>query len=305
MSAPSPSCPSCGANLPNLLGKLPDNEWFAGKKLERPLRGGSLYRCAQCLLKFRFPLADAATYHALYDNAETTTWSAISARPDWDLILSQIDALKPQGGSVLDFGCYSGGLLARLDSRHERYGIEVNRGAARVTQERTGAQVWSGLGEIPSGLRFDIIVIADVIEHLPNPLDLLERLGARLAEDGVIIITTGDADARLWNRFGSNWWYCFYPEHIVFVSCAWAGRALPPKGWSILLCQSFQYHHFGRGKRAIEYALTCAYGLAPRLFLYVGNTLKRWFGRGAMTSVPGNGVSADHLLIAVTRNRPP
>jgi len=288
-----------------LLGRLPDSEWFAGKQLDRPLAGGSLYRCAQCRLKFRYPLASASTYLALYDNAETRTWSGSTARADWDLIVGRIEALKPNGGRILDFGCYSGGLLSRLDERYERFGIEVNRDAARVARESSGARVWETIDAIPGDLRFDVVVIADVIEHLADPRSLIEALGSKLAEGGAIVVSTGDADNPLWNRFGANWWYCFYPEHIAFVSQAWVERALSPRGWSILHCQRFSYHRFGPGRRLIEWVFSYAYGWFPRAYLYIGNAFKHWFGRGAVTSVPGNGVTADHLLFAVGRKPPP
>lgn len=229
MSASPLRCPSCGASDPNLLGKLPDSKWFAGMPLTDPILGGHLYRCEQCLLKFRFPLETPTTYQTLYDNAKTNVWSADTERPDWDLITAQVNTLKPEGGRILDFGCYTGGLLSRMGARYERFGIELNREAAHAAQQTTGARVWPTIKEIPANLKFDIIVIADVVEHIPNPNALFELLEPRLAERGVVIVATGDADTPLWNRFGANWWYCFYPEHIAFISMGWAQRVPPPK----------------------------------------------------------------------------
>lgn len=305
MSAANPSCPCCGTAESALLGGLPDSKWFAGKQLAHPLPGGALYRCVQCRLKFRYPLASAAHYLTLYDNTETSTWPAATTRPDWDLIVGQIDTLKPNGGRVLDFGCYCGGLLSRLDARYERFGIEVNRHAASVARDASGARVWHAIEDIPANLRFDVVVIADVVEHLPDPRRLFDLLETRLAECGAVVVSTGDADNALWNRFGANWWYCFYPEHIAFVSRAWVEGALCPQGWSILHWQHFRYQRLSGTRRRIALVFAFAYGWFPRAFLYIGSVLKRWSGRGAVTSVPGNGVSPDHLLFAVGRKPPP
>jgi SAM-dependent methyltransferase len=196
-------------------------------------------------------------------------------------------------------------LLSRLNSRYERFGIEVNRDAARLAQDTTGARVWQSIEEVPAHLQFDIVVIADVVEHLPDPRYLFELIEGKLAQGGVVIVSTGDADNRLWNFFGANWWYCFYPEHIAFVSRAWIDRALCPRGWFVLHCQRFRYRRCSQARRILELALVCAYGFWPRGYLYIGNVLKRWAGRSVVTSVAGNGVSADHLLFAVARNRPP
>lgn len=301
MSTTTARCPGCGADATIFLGQLPDSRWFAGKPLAQLLLGGGLYRCKHCRLKFRFPVRTADTYRDLYDNAATATWSAENIRPDWDLIISRIDTLKPLGGRVLDFGCYAGGLLSRLDARYERFGIEINRDAARVARHSGNARVWAAVEDLPADLRFDVIVLADVIEHVHDPAGLLDCIAALLDAEGVVILTTGDADNRLWNFFGANWWYCFYPEHIAFVSNAWAQLALRPRGWSIVCCERFFYRHFDAPQRLLQLVLTCTYGLFPKFFLRMIGTLKSRLGRGATTSVPGNGVSADHLLIVLSR----
>lgn len=300
-----PLCPCCGAEDTVLLGRLPDSEWFAGKNLSHPLSGGCLYRCSECQLKFRYPVETLDTYSALYDNAETSTWPTETARTDWDLILVQINRLAPKGGRVLDFGCYTGGLLSRLDARYERFGVEVNRDAAHIAEDGIGARVWSTVHEIPVEQRFDVIVMADVVEHVPNPIALFDTLATRMADGGAIIVTTGDADAPLWSLFGANWWYCFYPEHIAFISLAWTRDTLCRRGWSILGHQRFRHGRLGIFRRLTDFALACVYGVAPRMYFLAASYLKARTGRAGVTSVPGNGVSADHLLLVLCRERCP
>ncbi|HVI25615.1 MAG TPA: class I SAM-dependent methyltransferase [Xanthomonadaceae bacterium] len=300
MSDKASQCPCCGASDPKWLGALPDSEWFAGKRLTHRLNGGALYRCKTCFLKFRFPLEDPASYHTLYDNAETRTWPAQSRRIDWDLILEQISHFKPEGGKVLDFGCYSGGLLSRLDGRYERFGIEINREAARIAQEAAGAHLWNNLEAMPADQRFDVIVIADVLEHVPNPQTLFDHLKRNLGKDGIVVATTGDADNPLWNWFGANWWYCFYPEHVSFVSKKWVEQILLPNGWSLMTYKRFRYRRLSPFLGLVELASACMYGLFPRAYLHIQSVLKR---SRALTSAPGNSVTADHLLITLARKR--
>jgi SAM-dependent methyltransferase len=295
-------CPCCGDFAPKRIGSLQDSYWFAGKRLAQPLPGGTLYRCRRCLLKFRHPIAPPDTYRALYDNAETATWSGHTPRPDWDIIVSEITGLRPDGGRVLDFGCYTGGMLSLLESRYARFGVEINREAARLAGETTGACIWHGIDDIPGEERFDVIVLADVVEHLPDPRALLEALASRLADGGTILVSTGDANASLWNLFGANWWYCFYPEHIAFVSKAWVQCALVPRGWSLLNCRQFRYRRLMPVQGLIELALACLYGLFPRAYLYIASAVSS--ASGEVTGVPGNGVSADHILIALSWERP-
>jgi SAM-dependent methyltransferase len=282
------------------LGRLPDSTWFAGKRIEKPLVGGVLYRCCRCQLKFRYPTLDG--YEKLYDNTAVSSWSASAARPAWDLINNYISARLPQGGRVLDFGCYTGGLLARLGPAFGRYGVEINKAAAAVATREQLAQVWASSDDIPSTLRFDAIVASDVIEHLSDPGHFIDMLSPLLADNGIFIITTGDAENRLWNRFAANWWYCFYPEHIAFISEAWVDYYLRSSGLSVEHCERFRYRHIPFGRHFIETMLTYFYGYFPRTCLRLGNMIRAIFGHPGMTSAPGNGVSADHLIVVLARN---
>lgn len=295
------SCPSCGNDSLSLLGGLPDARWFAGRQLARTLRGGDLYRCSHCTLKFRYPVLETAFYDEMYDNAGTSTWHMETSRPDWDLISAYINGHKPLGGSVLDFGCYCGGMLARLDQKYQLHGVEINRAAAAIASERTRAMVWPSLQDVPESSLFDVIIATDVVEHVQNPASLIDRLGGLLSEDGVLILTTGDANNDLWSRFGANWWYCFHPEHIAFISRTWIDRMADDLGLSVLQCDTFRYRRLGTIRLLFEIVLTYWYGLLPNLYLQMGNLLKKALGRPEMTSVPGNGVSADHILIVLAR----
>jgi 2-polyprenyl-3-methyl-5-hydroxy-6-metoxy-1,4-benzoquinol methylase len=284
-----------------MLGKLPDSRWFAGKHLAHALPGGDLYRCDHCLLKFRYPVHRVEIYKELYDNAAIATWPADTARPDWDLISGHILEWLPQGGSVLDFGCYSGGLLARLGSAYERYGVEINRAAAAVASERIRGRVWPSIDDLPTNLRFDVVVVADVVEHVENPAELIHKLTALLSDHGILIVTTGDADNFLWNRFGANWWYCFYPEHIAFLSKSWLQYFSQRAGLVIVRCETFRYCKQSVIRRSVGFLFTCCYGWFPAAYLRLGGLLKEMLGRPGIKSVPGNGVSADHLFLVLTR----
>ena len=304
-SFPGVVCPCCGGYALRLLGSLPDGRWFAGKRLAQPLPGGKLYRCHRCQLKFRHPVHDNAVYQQLYDNLATSTWPADIARLDWDLITEHIFEQRPHGGHVLDFGCYSGGLLARLGSAYQRYGVEVNRAAATIASRNICGRVWSSIDDIPRDLSFDVVIAADVVEHMMNPMDLIERLAALMTDHGILIITTGDADNFLWNRFGANWWYCFNPEHIAFLSEAWIDHLCKATGMAVVRCDTFRYCNRSPVRHFIHSVLTYCYGWFPATFLFFGSFLKKLLGRSGMSSVTGSGVSRDHLFIVLAKMAKP
>lgn len=298
---PRDSCPCCASKDLFEIGKLPDSQWFAGARLEKPLPGGWLFRCRKCRLKFRNPAQTADVYARLYDNAATTTWSGETSRVDWGLISAYIDKRLPQGGNVLDFGCYTGGLLARLGTRYQRFGIELNRDAADITSQDIGRNVWSSIDEVGNELRFDAIIATDVIEHVTDPLLLIRQLTAMLSNNGVLILSTGDAENSLWNRFGSNWWYCSYPEHIVFISKGWLQYISKDVGVVVDRCESFRYVKASLPRRIVDSMYMCFYGVFPTVFLNLVTLLRKILGRQNSTTIPGAGVSRDHLFIVLHR----
>ena len=97
--------------------------------------------------------------------------------------------LRPHGrfGAALDIGCSSGvlgktlldqGMVAACD------GVEVNAEAARLAGTRL-RRVWSGslesLAEQIPWAQYELIILADVLEHLADPWAALRLLHARSA----------------------------------------------------------------------------------------------------------------------------
>ena len=292
-------CPYCKKQSSNLIGKLPSSNWFAGQHIKEPLPGGGLYHCTTCHLKFRYPIQPQETYIQLYDNSSTTTWSSEILRQDWDMITDYIHSNFSHGGKVLDFGCYSGGLLAKLNSQYQKFGIEINKTSAAIAIEKNHARVWQHIEDIPESLSFDIIIAADVIEHIVNPAELIEQLMQRLTPNGVLIVTTGDADNYLWNFFGANWWYCFYPEHIVFISERWLKFFSREYQKQIIHIENFRYIQLSKVQVTFNWIVAILYGVAPKVFLCLGWLIK-WFRHSNSGVAPkGVGLSRDHIFVVL------
>lgn len=290
----NPSCPDCGHEPARSLGALPDVPFFAGRRLAAPLPGGQLWWCPACDLRWRWPLPpDAAK---LYDNDAVDAWTLGPMRQDQRLVHDLV-AARPQARNVLDFGCYSGEFLARLPAHLQRYGVEVSAAAATLARERAGATVHPALEDHAPDLRFDLIVTMDVIEHLPSPRALLQRLLERLAPGGLLVITTGDGANRLWRWVGPRWWYCYFPEHIAFISRRWLDVHVNAAGARLLDVQTFNYlQEPGAVKRWwgwLKYLARPAHQARKRA--------RHLEATGRDLGVPGGGLVRDHLLVQITR----
>lgn len=287
-----PTCPDCaGAGIAD-LGPLPDVPVFAGKRLDHALPGGRLLRCRQCDLRFRWPLLP--NYDELYNNGEAQAWSAGPLRHDQSLVHGALSALSV-GNKLLDFGCYSGGFLCAAPARFERYGVEVSQAAAAVARERAGAQVVGHLDDFDPAIRFDVIVAMDVVEHVASPRRLLEQFRQRLSPGGKVLLTTGDGANLLWRIVRARWWYCYFPEHIAFISRRWLAVHAGRLGLGIERVETFDYLQSAAPGTAPGWRAWLRYLAMPAR--HARKRARHLAAHGTDMGVPGIGLTRDHLLI--------
>lgn len=307
-NASHPKCPSCAAAEPRRIGSLPRAQQFAGGDVDGALPGGSLYGCLSCGLKFRYPVLAAAQYDALYDNDSPSAWQdGPCGRQDWSLITEYVAQHAGAGASVLDFGCDTGGLLDRLGSHRPRFGVEINARARKAAAERTGARVVATLDSLPPGRKFDVVTAVDVIEHFSDPGRTLESLLDMTSESGMLIVTTGDADALLWRLTGSRWWYCFFPEHLAFISERWVRAWLlrADRNAALVVSDRFRYVRLSAPRYALQACLALLYFVAPQGYIGLVGRIRRMLGRGPAVQAPGVGLSKDHLFLVIRKSRLP
>lgn len=105
------------------------------------------------------------------------------------IILELVDGLPP--GRVLDVGCSAGRLGQQLRERgHQVTGVDLysDPSIAERLDEFVQADLEDGLPERVGG-GYDLIVAADVLEHLRNSDRLLQQIGARLGPGGRVLVS--------------------------------------------------------------------------------------------------------------------
>ena len=123
-------------------------------------------------------------------------------------------------GRLLEAGCAYGFLLDEAKRDFDVTGIELAEPAAEHCR-RSGLHVLTGpvddrlLKELGA---FDVIVMLDVIEHLPSPRDTVALLAGHLKPGGIIVITTGDFGALSARLAGARWRLMTPPQHLWFFS---------------------------------------------------------------------------------------
>jgi 2-polyprenyl-3-methyl-5-hydroxy-6-metoxy-1,4-benzoquinol methylase len=119
----------------------------------------------------------------------------LSIRPDGYFKRNRsemMDFLPVTAKRILDVGCGTGnfGASIKLKMNVELWGIEIDKAAARVAITQYDNVLVGDIFEVMSSLPlkyFDCIFFNDVLEHLVNPYEVLQKIKVNLAQGGVLI----------------------------------------------------------------------------------------------------------------------
>ena len=283
------------------MGVLPECTSFAGRALDKPRPGGHLRRCRSCSLVFRDPIANLEVYEALYAQAPSTVWSSARSRGDQALVSELIVGHAPGVMDVLDIGCYSGSLLQTLGTRIRKYGVEPSTAAAAVAQSNGIELIGQTMRDLDQiAQKFDVVVAVDVIEHVPQPAEFLLRMLELTRPGGLIVVSTGNADAWSWRLAGTAYWYTELFEHISFISSSWVEKFAVQHGVQLESVRRFSYYDESRRGRWWIRVQYCIAALKTVLRLWLAHVQ----GRAAMPPrwlMGEAGLFADHFVFTLRR----
>lgn len=229
-------CPLCGNTEPEVLAQL-----SLPQPSHSPLPSGyRLVACAACDFAYADTPAGQAEYDRYYQQlakygGPTGTGAGQDAADMRRLeqLADRLEAGLPgKDAAILDIGCGAGGLLQVLTARGYTQAEGLDPDPAAVAAARAhGLAVRAGLAsESPAlyaGIRFDLIVLSHVAEHLRD-LDWLPRLATLLAPCGRLYIEV--PDPRGYRCDPRPPYYYFDSEHINHFSPRALGRLFATAG---------------------------------------------------------------------------
>lgn len=126
------------------------------------------------------------------------------------------------GGTVLEVGCATGDLLARIKDLfgHKVVGLEMSEVASHTGRSRFGLNILCGTLDQADfkPASFDLIILRHVLEHLPNPLASLTKLKDLLKPGGYLVIEGPNYDGLDRTVFGPRWYDYDVPRHLFIPS---------------------------------------------------------------------------------------
>jgi SAM-dependent methyltransferase len=180
-----------------------------------------LYACRDCGTVQQPGLPRGGELHALYRDMVDGAYLAeergrrITANRVLDLIAPHVAA-----GRLLEVGCGHGLLLDEARRRgHEVTGLDLSAGAAAHAREVLGLDVREHtLDEhVASGAGpYDVVVLADMLEHHDDPRREIDTSAGLLAPGGVLCVITPDPSSPTARLAGARWWG-YLPSHTFLL----------------------------------------------------------------------------------------
>lgn len=142
--------------------------------------------------------------------------------------------------SLLEIGCAYGFYIEESRSQFERLrGIDIARDAIAFGVKERGLNLEYAdfLTHDFKGENFDVIVMWDTIEHLPDPRQFVAKIHALLNPGGVLAFTTGDISALVPRLRGRKWRMIHPPTHLHYFNPKSVSAFLDRAGFDILSIQ--------------------------------------------------------------------
>ena len=184
------NCPTCSNNTDSvLIYKREDSIGF--------------YNCSICNVEYASPRLIEIELLKLYEGDD---WKDLPKYDDWTyqnwrdskglhyyLVKENIKLIKKflnKGSSILDVGCDIGLTVKSLEEDgYYSEGVEISSVGAQIAKEKTGIKVHNmELEHYKSEIKFDGILLLDVLEHLYNPIKVLEECASHMKIGGYIFI---------------------------------------------------------------------------------------------------------------------
>lgn len=131
-------------------------------------------------------------------------------------------------GDLLDFGCADGALVDYLCK------LKWNAIGVDIASFRTGINFFSRLEEISEPVKFNYVVLQDVLEHLVEPKIVIDGIVQRTHENGLWFISIPTSSSLEFKILKQKWDMISPYGHLHFFSCKSIEKVLTEAGLRIL-----------------------------------------------------------------------
>ncbi len=198
--------------------------------------GFAIVRCGACGLTYVNPRLTAEALRTLYHGQaiSPTDYYVRTAEQDGRSFAARVKLIERyrDPGTLLDIGCGPGTFSAVARERGwQTVGLDLNPQSVAHCESLGLDVVCDGFPSARvSGRQFDVIVMNDFLEHVPDPVAVLRAAKALLASGGVIFISTPDIGSIMARVTGQRWLHLKPNEHLVYFDRRTIARLLANTG---------------------------------------------------------------------------
>jgi 2-polyprenyl-3-methyl-5-hydroxy-6-metoxy-1,4-benzoquinol methylase len=97
-------------------------------------------------------------------------------------------------------------------------GVDVSIEQVTHCQEVNQIRAFRELHQIPKGEQFDLVCLYAVLEHVPNPLEVMQDSVERLSTDGSLIVDVPNYRSLYRVLTGKKWLWLIPPVHLGYFT---------------------------------------------------------------------------------------
>lgn len=212
---------------------------FFGKK-----NGFSIVRCENCGFVYVNSVPSKRQLNQFYHTFDYYNVDAVEKviRQDATRSLQKIELYK-NTGSLLDIGCGRGFFMDEARKRGwEVQGIDYSKNVidyARTVLHLNAQR--SDVFSVTSEKKFDVVTLNQVIEHILNPKDLIQKCYDLLNSKGIIYIATPNIESLAAKVAKEYFDHLIPPLHLGYFSQETLSRLLEESHFRILYLGSWSY----------------------------------------------------------------
>ncbi len=161
-----------------------------------------------------------AVLYGMYQTASAVPATVLGLRHSQRRLENMyLDDLRP--GRLLDVGCGDGIFLARMRKcGWDVEGVDVDAKAIEHGKAKYGLRLHCGdlaSVRLPDS-SFDAVTLSHVVEHIPDPTELLKEVRRILKPGGRLVLTTPNNGSQGLRRFQGYWFGLDAPRHLHVFS---------------------------------------------------------------------------------------
>jgi len=277
-AAAAPPCPLCAGTRSRILARIPVRHLSVGGTYR-------LRRCWDCELVFVTPRLRDDTLATLYGEEfyfpPESPFGAVAGGVQ-ELIQAarrQVVEKRAVVGRLLDIGSGDGAFVHHMASHGwDAIGLDFSPAAGELAARRglRGRFLQGSLAEhdLPQG-SLDAVTLWQVLEHIGEPLPLLQRVRTLLKPGGLLVASVPNLEGLSAVLTRERWWGLDVPRHLVHYTPRTLRRVVGAAGLRVVDVRHFslQYDPYALLHSSLDWAFTQRHFLSDLAKAQVGGSM--------------------------------